>query len=188
MNINVRKLIPAAIPCLLLAVMLSACSKEEEQYTKEYICQFSFNTQLHPTSLLTLALANPASYVKIDVKDASGTRRLEISSNNGKDKETITISTDKENYMIGTVGANSSIIVGCSTFSGLKAYDSQCSNCLNDYTGNSYPLTWTANGQAVECGKCGRKYELNYEGSTEDGKTLLQYKVDYNGTLLSVHN
>ncbi|MGN1263484.1 MAG: hypothetical protein ACI4TW_05555 [Prevotella sp.] len=174
--------------CLSASGILSSCSKDEEQYTKEYICQFSFSTQLHPTSLLTLALANPASYVKVDVKTVSGTRRLDISSNNGKDTESITVSTDKENYMIGTVGANSSIIVGCSTFNGLKAYDSQCPNCLNDYTGNSYPLTWTSNGQAVECGKCGRKYELNYEGSTDNGKMLLQYKVDYNGTLLSVHN
>lgn len=175
----------AGAACVLLA---ASCSDTEEQYTTEYTCYFTFSTQLHPTSLLTRVLDNPGSYVRVDVKLVSGAHRLYIYSNNGKDEEEVAVTTDKENYLIGTVGANSSIMVGCSTFNGAKAYDSQCPNCLSDYTGSSYPLTWTANGQAVECAKCGRTYELNYDGRTDNGKALLQYKVSYDGSTLSVHN
>lgn len=176
---------------IMAAMMLAACDDAEEQYSSTYPCVFTFDTQYHLTSLLTLALDNPGSYVKVEVSLTQGVHRLAISSNNGRDTESITISTDRENYQIGSVGADDCIIVGCSTFNGLRAYDGQCPNCLSDYTGNSFPLTWTSNGQAVECAKCGRTYELNYDGRSDDGsKALLQYRVTYggSGTVLAVRN
>lgn len=185
------KLIPtlvAAVAWLTLTATLSSCEDSQEQYTREYTCYLTFNTQFHPASLLTLALGNPGSFVRVDVKNISGAHHLYIYSNNGRDQEEVTITTDKENYLIGNVGANNSVIVGCTTFSGLRAYDSQCPNCLENFTGNSYPLTWASNGQAVECTKCGRRYELNYEGRADEGRQLLQYRVAYNGNMLTVHN
>lgn len=180
----------AAVLLLLAGTgLFSACTEDnEEQYTTEYTCYFTFMTQFHPTSLLTLSLDNPGSFVKVDVKLVSGAHQLHIASNNSRDMEDLTITTDKENYLIGTVGVNGSLIIGSSTFDGRKAYDAQCPNCLNDYTGNNYPLSWTSNGQAVECAKCGRKYELNYNGRTDNGKALLQYRVSFDGSTLTVHN
>lgn len=169
--------------------LMTACGKDDnEQYSNDYTCYFTFTTQYHPTSLLTLALDNPGSFVNVTVQLASGVHQLHITSNNGRDVEDVVITTDKENYLIGNVGANGSIIVGCSVFDGLKAYDGQCPNCLGNYTGNSYPLAWASNGQAVDCAKCGRRYELSYDGRTDEGRALLQYKVTYDGNTLTVHN
>lgn len=176
---------------IIAALSLTACEKAEEQYSSTYPCVFTFYTQYHPTSLLTLALDNPGSYAMVKVSLMQGVHRLAISSNNGQDTENVTISTDRENYQIGNVGADNCIIVGCSTFNGLRAYDGQCPNCLSDYTNNSFPLTWANNGQAVECARCGRVYELNYDGRPDTGgKALLQYRVTYggSGTVLAVRN
>lgn len=173
----------------MLAVLLTACGDDaQEQYSTEYPCRFTFNTQLHPTSLITLALDNPGSYTRVDAVRKGSMTSLNVSSNNGRDTETVPLTTAEENYLVGNMGANNSIITGCSTFNGLKAYDSQCPNCLNDRSGTAFPLAWTANGQAVKCATCGRTYELNYDGRADNGRPLLQYKIGRNATTLSVYN
>lgn len=180
--------IALAALCAVAVAALTACDDETEQYTNDYECYFTFETRYHQTSLLTLALDNPGSFVRVDVRQEQGVHRLYMYSNNGRDTETVMLTTDRENYVMGTVGANNSIIVGCTNFDGLRAYDSQCPNCLAAYTGNSYPMTWTANGQGLTCANCHRTYELNYEGRANDGKPLLQYVVSYNGNTLVVQN
>lgn len=185
-----RKLIHYIYVCVsvVVAAVLMSCSDAEEEYSTKYPCVFTFYTQSHPTSLLTLALDNPGTYVNVKVELVKGAHRLDISSGNGHDRETVLITTDRENYQIGNVGADNCIIVGCSTFDGLRAYDGQCPNCLIDYSGNRFPLVWADNGQAVTCGKCGRRYELNYDGRTDDGRALLRYHVAYDGAVLVVRN
>lgn len=179
----------AAVLMVVTMVVAGACSDDvQDQYSTEYPCRFTFDTRLHPTSLLTLALDNPGSFVRVDAVREGNLTYLTMSSNNGRETEQLPLTTDKENYLVGTMGANGSIIVGCSTFNGLRAYDSQCPNCLKERTGNAFPLTWTANGQAVECATCSRRYELNYDGRADNGAPLLQYKVGRNATTLSVYN
>lgn len=174
---------------VVAAVGMTACGDTYDEYSTKYPCAFTFDTRNHPTSLLTLVLGNnPGAYVRVDVSLYNGIHRLDISSNNGRDSERVDITTDKENYQIGNVGADNSIIVGCSTFNGLRAYDGQCPNCLENFSGNSFPLEWTDNGQAVTCAVCGRRYELNYDGRADEGRALLQYRVTYDGAVLSVHN
>lgn len=173
---------------LLLSLLFFGCTDGEERYNSTYPCQFTFNTQLHITSPLTRCLTNPGSFVRVDVKKEKGVFNLYIYSNSGKEQEKLTLVTDRENYQMGQVGANNSIIVGCSNFNGLKAYDAQCPNCLDEYTGINYPLTWTNNGQAVECAKCKRTYQLNSEGITEDGLRLIEYRIRFDGKMLTVRN
>lgn len=176
------------IKAIIVSMAFVACDSGEERYSREYLCQFTFNTQLHIASPLTRCLTNPGSFVRVDVKKELGVFNLYIYSNNGKEQEKLTLSTDKENYQMGQVGANNSIIVGCSNFNGLRAYDSQCPNCLDAYTGISYPLTWTDNGQTVCCAKCNRKYQLNSDGITDNGLRLIEYRVRFDGQMLVVRN
>lgn len=165
-----------------------ACDSGEERYSMDYPCLFTFNTQLHITSALTRCLDNPGSFVRVDVKKELGVFNLFIYSNNGKEQEKITLATDKENYQMGQVGANNSIIIGCSNFNGLKAYDAQCPNCLDAYTGINYPLSFSSNGQTVSCSKCERIYQLNTEGITDNGLRLIEYRPRYDGRMLVVRN
>lgn len=183
----IRKMWLVAVTAVL---SLCACDKAEEEYSRDYPCAFAFNTQLHATSMLARVLDNPGSFVRVDVRMTQGIHRLTISSNNGTDKEEIPITTDRENYRIGNVGAANSIIVGCSVFNGPCAYDSQCPNCIvtGGGTGTSIMLTWTNGGQAVTCGKCKRNYELNYDGRPTDGRPLMRYRVGFNGSEITVHN
>lgn len=176
------------IKAIIVSLAFVACDSGEERYSREYLCQFTFNTQLHIASPLTRCLTNPGSFVRVDVKKELGVFNLFIYSNNGKEQEKLTLSTDKENYQMGQVGANNSIIVGCSNFNGLRAYDSQCPNCLDAYTGISYPLAWADNGQTVCCAKCNRKYQLNSDGITDNGHRLIEYRVRFDGQMLVVRN
>ncbi len=180
---------PTVVFLGMAAIVAGACNDDaQDLYSTEYPCRFTFNTQLHPTSLITLALDNPGSYTLINAVREGNMTSLSVSSNNGRDTETVPLTTVEENYLVGNMGANNSIIVGCSTFNGLKAYDGQCPNCLKERSGTTFPLAWTANGQAVKCATCGRTYELNYDGRADNGLQLLQYKVGRNATALSVYN
>lgn len=176
------------IKAIIVSMAFVACDSGEERFSRAYPCQFTFNTQLHPASALTRCLTNPGTFVRVDVKKVQGVFNLYIYSNNGQEQEKLTLTTDRENYQIGQVGANNSIIVGCSNFNGLKAYDAQCPNCLDAYTGINYPLTWTSNGLALSCKKCSRIYQLNSDGVTDNGLRLLEYRVMYDGQKLIVRN
>lgn len=172
---------------MFLVAAFVACDNSEERFSSKYPCAFTFNTTLHPASALTRSLDNPTMYVRVDVKRENGIHVLYVYPNSGEN-ERIMLSTDDENYRIGQVGANNSIIVGCSTFNGLKAYDAQCPNCLDQFSSNNFPLAFANNGQAVTCKKCSRTYQLNSEGITDNGLRLLEYRVRYDGQRLTVAN
>lgn len=165
------------IKAIIVSMAFVACDSGEERYSREYLCQFTFDMSMHSTSALTRCIDNPSMFVRVDVKKENGIFALYIYPNSGNDNERILLRTDPEIYKMGQVGANNSIIVGCSNFNGLKAYDSQCPNCLEAYTGISYPLAWTDNGQAVSCAKCKRKYQLNSDGITDNGLRMLEYRL-----------
>ncbi len=179
---------------LLLSSMvtaLAACTTDEAQnrYSTEYPCTFRFDTSLHLTSLIKVALDNPSTYVFVDVKtekqqtSAYSLHKLTVSMPDGS-TEAITLTTDKENAGIGNVGANQSLIIGTSAFDGWRAYDRMCPYCLDHNTGTNFPLAWGSNGSSVSCSRCQRTYELNYGNST-DGIRLKEYRIRYEGNTLS---
>ena len=187
----IRRSLYSACALWLSASMLSSCDDSTERYSTLYRCQCTFNTQLHQVSILTRTIDNPGSFALVKVTTEKGVKVLHIESNNGTDKETIRLTTEEENRLIGSVGANNSILVGCTNFNGMAAYDAQCPNCLEDFTGTNYPLTWTAKGQNVECAKCGRQYLLHSMGAcTEGGNRLIEYRVwlRNDGAMLTVSN
>lgn len=51
---------PTVVFLGMAAIVAGACNDDaQDLYSTEYPCRFTFNTQLHPTSLITLALDNP---------------------------------------------------------------------------------------------------------------------------------
>jgi len=178
---------------LLLTLSLSGCEADNE-YNMNYQCYFTFDTQLHNTTLLRNALnpMAPGIYALVSSAPVNGVRTVHIELNDGKNTEDIAITTARENYTTWVLGTNNAIIVGYSSLgNGLYAFDRQCPNCISDYNLYKYPLSWNNNGQWVQCGKCHRKYDLNNNGfivEGDKGSKLVRYRANYDGTILSVFN
>lgn len=177
---------------LTLCIVLSGCDVEN-QYGSPYACNFIFYTSYHTTSALSLSLTNPGTFVIVENQTQNGGVHLIITKQDNT-TEDLLLSTEKERRLsYGSMGANHRLIIGCSNFNGIKAYDGQCSNCLRDLGGVSYPLTWADNGRRLECKKCGRRYDPNTEGQPVDNaqkgdRNLYQYLITHNGELLHVYN
>lgn len=182
------------LPFYLFSFLLFSSCDTEPQYGSPYACSFVFYTSYHTASKLTLALGNPGEYVTVVPQAKQGIMHLIITTNQGE-TEDLALTTEKEAKRLdySNMGANRCLIIGCSLNAGMKAYDGQCSNCLRDLGGVSYPLKWTANGRKLACDKCGRVYDPNAEGvPTENAqkgdRNLYQYAVQYNGEVLHVYN
>ncbi len=174
--------------CLILAVV--SCKKEDDFISRRYPCRFQFDGELHPTSIILSACKSPGSYVYVYTKITNNVRHVYAQSNDSKTPiEDNVITTDKEaNYSAYLLGANNEIglIIGCTNFNGVTAYDRICPNCAT-----LQPLIWCSNNrQRVTCNSCKRIYELEtgaiVDGAEGDG--LLRYGCNFNGTFLRVGN
>ena len=101
------------------------------------------------------------------------------------------LTTERESQFNYYLGANDCIIIGTSSFDfQLVAYDGQCPNCLSEYGGFNYPLTWQDNGLQLHCAKCNRTYDVN-NGVVADGaagRQLLKYYAALDGGLIRAWN
>ena len=179
--------------CLLvcLSICLLSCNAEDAVY-REYQCYFIFDTQLHPQPCqLTAILGNPGHFCKIEASVERGVRRLKTTRNYDGSTETVLQSTERENQQTCALGANNCIIIGTSSYDNmLIAYEGQCSNCLSQYGGTRYPLTWQNGGNQLKCAKCGRCYDVN-NGTIADGeggKQLYRYNAAFDGQMLRAWN
>ena len=184
--------VSALAVAVLTAAVAASCDKAEERYSTEYVCNFTFSTQLRPTSILARVWTNPGMFVRVEVAKRSGVHHVLLYPNNGDAPEDIAMTTAIDNDRIdySHIGANGSIIVGCTTTNERRGYDAQCPYCLSTHSSTAFPLSWADNGQAVTCsgaGGCGRKYNLNY-GASADGHRLIEYRVRYDGNLVTVRN
>ncbi len=180
---------------IVLAVLLSLCGCDaEDTYSSDYACRFVFYTQYHPGSTIETALNSYGVYTMVSAIRRNGVWHVYSTLNDGKNEtEDIMLTTAEENYVdYSNLGAANGIIVGMTEFNGIVAWDRQCSNCLRNYGGYSYPLSWTSDRQSVSCAKCGRTYLLSTGGITsgDAGISLFRYRVSYAGvgSLLSVGN
>lgn len=171
--------------CLtLLAVLLVANScKEDEIFSRDYRVAFRFYTAYHSASILTRSIDNRGMFCIVKSQLRGSVFHLLITSNDMKTTEDIPITLEIETRMLSGqyMGANNTLIIGCSLYDGLKAYDGQCPVCLRDKGGINFPLAFIGDGQTVECTKCKRTYNLRAEGTPNDGseggKALLQYPI-----------
>ncbi|MBQ7181044.1 MAG: hypothetical protein IJR87_07115 [Bacteroidaceae bacterium] len=178
---------------LLLCVcgLLMACEGEDHIW-RDYRCNFVFDTSLHPMPCqLTGILGNPGHFCKIESSMAGGVRHLKTTRNYDNAVEDIILRTEKESQVAYALGANSCIIIGTNSYENrLVAYDGQCPNCVTDYGGTNYPLTWHQNGLQLRCAKCGRSYDVNngVVTSGDGGRQLFTYYASFDGLLLRAWN
>ena len=173
--------------------MLTSC-EADPMFGSPYACSFIFYTSYHPNSALTLALGNPGSYVIVTPQVRQGVMHLMITTNGGK-TEDLALTTEKEAKRLdyGNMGANGRLIIGCANAYGLKSYDGHCSNCLREFGGKNYPLSWIDNGLLLRCAKCERVYDPNADGlvvenGQEGDRNLYQYVVIPNDEFIHVFN
>ena len=89
-------------------------------------------------------------------------RHLKTTRNYDGATQDILLSTDRENQQRCTLGAGNCIIIGTSSYDNtFIAYEGQCPNCLNQYGGTRYPLSWQNNGTVVSDGGGHQLYRYN---------------------------
>ena len=176
---------------LLSSFIFLSCNSEDAIY-REYQCYFLFDTQLHPHPCqLTAIIGNPGHFCKVEASLEKGVRHLKTTRNYDGATEDVVLSTDRENQQLCVLGANNCIIIGTSSYDNvLVAYEGQCSNCLSQYGGTRYPLSWQKNGTQLSCAKCGRYYDVNNGAiaSGEGGKSLYRYQAAFDGQLIRARN
>ncbi|MBR4480683.1 MAG: hypothetical protein IKO86_02155 [Prevotella sp.] len=186
-----RKTVVSLFRLFAFSLLLAACNGEDAIY-REYRCTFFFDTQLHPQPCqLTAILNNPGHFCKIEASVENGLRRLKTTRNYDGSTETILLSTKRENQETCILGANNCIIIGTSSYDNmLIAYEGQCPNCLNQFGGTRYPLTWQKGGNQLSCAKCGRYYDVNNGtvASGDGGKQLYRYYAAFDGQILHAWN
>ena len=179
------------ITILLFCVFMSSC-EGESNISRDYPCRLIFDTSLHPLPCqLTGILGNPGHFCKVQSSMASGVRHLKTTRNYDSATEDIILRTEKESQVSIVLGANNCIIIGTSSYDNrLVAYDGQCPNCLNDYGGTNYPLSWQKNGLQLHCAKCDRSYDVNNGviASGNSGIQLLNYYASFDGSILRAWN
>ena len=172
-------------------VFLSSC-EGESNISRDYVCRLVFDTSLHPLPCqLTGILGNPGHFCKVETSIVSGVRHLKTTRNYDGATEDIILRTERESQVNIVLGANNCIIVGTVSYDNrLVAYDGQCPNCLRDYGGTHYPLTWQKIGLQLHCAKCSRTYDVNNGtiASGDGGRQLLTYYASFDGALLRAWN
>ena len=170
---------------------LTSC-QADDAISRDYRCFFIFDTSLHPLPCqLTGILGNTGHFCTIEASHRDGYRQLNTVRNFDGNAETILITTAKENQPGIALGANNRIIVGTSSYDFvLIAYAGQCANCLSNFGGTSYPLSWEQGGQRLHCARCGRSYDVNngVVAAGDPGRQLLRYMVALDGPVLRVWN
>jgi hypothetical protein len=183
--------------CLLLLLLTLGGCQGEQQFSTRYPCSFVFYASNHPNSALTLCVGNAGQMCIVEPRPVGGVTHLLMTPNVGTwtaDQTDVAMLTAIENDRLSyeRMGANQRLIIGMSHFSGLKAFDGQCPNCLENTSTPHHPLAWADKGQMLTCQRCSVTYNPNAEGipinGTEGTPRLIEYRVEYNGERLYVHN
>ena len=176
---------------LIVILSLSACNAEDSVY-REYRCYFLFDTQLHPIPCqLTGIVGNPGHFCKVEAGLDKGIRHIKTTRNYDEATEDVPLTTDRENQQSCVLGANNCIIIGTSSYDNmLIAYEGQCANCLEQYGGTRYPLSWQKNGTLLHCNKCDRTYDVNNGTVVSEGggRQLYRYQAAFDGQFIRAWN
>lgn len=188
-------LLPKKCGVVFLPVMmflLAACGDVEDSIYRGHSCYFVFDTSLHPAPCqLTSAIGNTGHFLTVKTAMVNGVRHIRTTRNYDQAQEDVMLTTQKENNTRCQLGANNAIIIGRSNYTGLfMAYEGQCSNCMSDFGGTTYPLEWSSNGQQLSCARCKRSYDVNngVVTSGEGGRQLYTYNASFDGTILRAWN
>lgn len=175
-----------------LTLFLCLACDEENSIYRGAKCYFVFDATLHPAPChLTAAMGNTGHFLIVTAQMRQGVRHILTTRNYDQATEDVTLATAKENQTSCLLGAGGAVIIGRSSYTGmLVAYDGQCANCLADLGGTNYPLSWTKNGQQLQCSRCKRSYDVNngVVAQGEAGRQLYTYYAAFDGSLIRAWN
>lgn len=179
---------------LLAAVLLSACSDTQSEFTSSR-CNLVFDNTSGRSTALAAAMnsASPGTFCAISVSGKYFT--FELNSSAGTTERVAFTAVDDRLTMAIGVYNESGIIVGYGNISypaTFYAYDRQCPNCYKDTNMPRYVLNMSTAGKA-KCSHCGREYDMNNGGivsSGDAGDKLMRYRATTTGAqgVLSVNN
>ena len=191
------------ILAIFSVILLCACTTEQ-QYSTQYPCNFVFITQIYPTSKLTAAVKNVGAFVIVSPKVRNGAYSLMITPNDGTDEEECNIiggalEVEELNQRYTNMGARNQLVIGKDTYGTLRAFDSQCPNCIIKYGKERYPMKFTDNGLFLFCPNCERVYDINtvngpvVENGQQGDRSLIEYRISFPAVIsgyecLHVHN
>lgn len=161
---------------LPLYLFLTSCGGEE-QISRDYLCRFSFNADMHPTSKIITAVKSQGYFVWVEMSRVGAVQHVLVHPADQSGDEDVVLTIAEENYISYELGAYNGIFVGCTNFNGPVAYDRQCPNCLRDFVTGNFPLVWTEQPMIVRCDKCQRTYSLETGACLQEGRRLMQYGV-----------
>ena len=178
-----------------VSLLFASCSAEQ-QYSTQYPCSFVYYASNHPNSALTLTMGNAGQFCIVQPKLVGGVTHQIMTPNYGSWTEEQTdvamlTAIENERLTYDRMGANRRLIIGQSNFNGLKAFDGQCPSCLETSSSSNRPLVWVDKGQMLQCQKCSMKFNPNADGvavSGSESKRLIEYRIDFNGEKIYVHN
>lgn len=183
--------------CGMSEAFLVSCAADDNEFTRNVYCRFTFDTKIHNASYL-LNCINPMStgmFCMVWQESYGGVRIIQVQLNDGKTSDNNgkgNAITDKiEAKQPCTLGyGNNGLIIGCSSYNAqLYAFDRTCPNCYD--SGQSRKLQWDNSGNWVKCNTCQRSYDLNNFGFVakgESGRKLMRYLSTYTGAALIVNN
>lgn len=169
---------------LLAAVMLTACTEEDNRYSN-YHCNLSIDNSKHLNSVLASAMdANTSgTFCIIGFTIKGGAKYYTFQNNQGNSDTSIFNAIDDRLNNQERIGMNGRLIVGYGNMdypAQFYAYDGECPNCfdLDALPMRSYPLTIDSQGIAT-CAACHRQYRLNQEGvCISGGSHLTLYRAN----------
>lgn len=192
-NLLQHKWLRCLIALLSLGAM-TACDNAEFDFASEH-AYFVFDNSIHQDATLQSALnpMSPGVFCRIYEQTEGSSLYFCFESNQGSSPTRQKANADeiRRTRVIGVYN-KTGIIVGygnLSTPATLYAYDSQCPNCYKETGMAQYRLYINSQGIAT-CPKCNRKYDLNNNGITDNGKKLMKYRANCTGALgvLSINN
>ena len=162
---------------LLSSLIFSSCEADNEYST--WACQFGYDNSVHVDATLAscMDVNVPGMFCLITESVQGGVKYLNFKSNYNTTSSQVESEAEKRAKYI--LGLNNGIIVGYQNAvlddlgrAVFVAYDVQCPNCVRE-TGNklspNFGVTMSDNGIAT-CGKCGRKYNMNFGGILQNGQ------------------
>ena len=163
-----------------LSLMLLLCvACDSDNMYSSHDCYFVFQASLYPTCALTRSLSGYGNFCIVKAVMEHGVTHLKFTPNQGTYATAdldLTMSTAISSRPIyyTRMGYKQGLIIGCSSFGQLRAYDLQCPNCDFDYE-----LKWKGLYE-LGCDKCQRTYNINgsegYVQSGDKGHNLAMYK------------
>lgn len=173
----------SAIAAVLFLLHFASCQKADHLYSR-MPARFTMEN-IFQAPVLNTACRSMGQFCTITAKGG----QFYFESTNGQSSVPITGGYVYDGFYLGLSG----FIVGLpeipemgKDISEVVCFDLACSNCYQDY-GYAKPLQLKENGKAG-CKSCGRNYNLNDLGRTDEGRALFRYRVSLIGNTLVIAN